>query len=63
MLMLGCRGGYFKGEPHLKHDVSTHGFAMCYNGLITRPIPAVQFNAPLKKEINGYIQFGIFHVI
>ena len=59
MLMLGCRG--VKGKPHLEHDVSTHGFAMCYNGLITRPIPAVQFNAPLKKEINGYI--GIFHVI
>ena len=61
MLMLGCRG--VKGKLHLEHDVSTHGFAMCYNGLITRPIPAVQFNAPLKKEINGYIQFGIFHVI
>ena len=59
MLMLGCRG--VKGKPHLEHDVSTHGFAMCYNGLITRPIPAVQFNAPLKKEINGYI--GIFHGI
>lgn len=46
---------------HLEPNVSAHGFAVGYYWFITRPIPAVQFNAScnIKERVSELLNLTV----
>ena len=50
---------------HLEPNVSAHGFAVGYYWFITRPIPAVQFDAScnIKERVRELLNGTVFKVL
>lgn len=50
---------------HLEPNVSAHGFAVGYYWFITRPIPAVQFDAScnIKERVSELLNLTVLKVL